>query len=90
MVLLSVQSVCICVPLNVSRIRAEHAQRGRIFAQMIERALNIGISSTSNEIEIKQVIPRRTRQWPRFDLGEIEITQREDAQRFEQRAGRIF
>ncbi len=57
---------------------------------MIQCAARRLIRDAAGEIQIKQIVPRRAGQRPRFDLGEVEIAQREDAQRFEQRAGLIL
>ena len=70
-------------------IAAQHAQKVRKLAQMVQRVLRIGRIHTSQEIQVKQVLPGPPAQRPRLDLGQAEVAQRERAQRAEQRAGHV-
>ena len=71
------------------RITAEHAQHIGQFGQMVQRIPAHGVFHMPDEIQIKEIFPGLAAQRPRFDLGQIEIAQRESAQRPEQRARQV-
>ena len=76
--------------LTPAWIRAERSKRGRELRQVNHRARALQILARGGDIEIEQILPGPSRHGARFELGQIDVAQREHAQRLEQRAGRAL
>src|ERR1022692_1320728 len=67
-------------------IAPQYPQHNRNLPQMIQRVLRVGRIHLAQEVEVEQVLPWLSPQGPRLDLGQVEIPQRERAQRTKQSA----
>src|SRR4029079_9317625 len=73
--------------LAPARIRSERAQRSPELRQVQDSARAGEIVARGGDVGVEAVLPGAPRHGPRFELGEIDPAQREDAQGLEQRAG---
>ncbi len=72
-----------------ARVGAERPQHRRELAQMRERARAGDLVARDAEVDVEQVLPRPAGDRPRFELGQVDAAQREDAQRLEERPGLV-
>ena len=69
-----------------ARVGAKRAQHRRELAEVRERARARHFIARRGEVHVEQVLPGAAGDRPRFELGEVDASQREDAQRLEQRS----
>ena len=71
-----------------SLVTAQDAGPLRELSEMGEGPRATEIVATRVELDVEEILPGSAAHRTAFELGEIDVAQREDAERFEQRAGR--
>src|SRR2546426_11897348 len=71
------------------RIASQHAEEIGQLRQVPERLLGNRVVHVTQKVQVKKILPRLAAQGARFNLGEVQIAQRERAQGPEQSSWNI-
>ena len=72
------------IPSARRPVAAQHAKKNSQLAQMPQRIANRGFLAMTQQIHVKHVLPRLPAPRPRFDFRQVQIPQRQRAQRPEE------
>src|SRR5436190_11769907 len=80
----STNAIRLCLP---GAIAAQGPDPVGKFGEIGQRALASGVGPRDLDVDVKRVFPGPSAQWPRFQLGQVDVAQRKAGQRLEERPG---
>src|SRR5438093_1649984 len=79
-----------CPHRLVGGVGAEDSEVKGHLPKMPQRVRARAVADVALEVQIKEILPGFAVDWPRFNLGQVDIAQGKDRQRLEERAGLVL